>query len=83
MKILITGSTGFIGTNLVSFLKNNNSIEILEASRENGFDLSHDGWTKNLPKNEIDIVIHLAQSSLYRNFPEGTSIINIPSSDKT
>ncbi len=83
MKILITGSTGFIGINLVSFLKNNNSIVILDASRDIGFDLSHDGWTKNLPKNEIDVVIHLAQSSLYRNFPEGATDIRKVNIDST
>ena len=29
MKISITGSTGFVGTNLISFLKDNNEIEAI------------------------------------------------------
>ena len=68
-NILITGSQGFIGKNLIRELNKQDAVNIFEASRKNGLNLSEKNWTKNLPEHEIDVVIHLAQSSNYRNFP--------------
>jgi UDP-glucose 4-epimerase len=68
-NILVTGSQGFIGKNLIRELNKQDAVNIFEASRKNGLNLSEKNWTKNLPEHEIDVVIHLAQSSNYRNFP--------------
>ena len=54
MNILVTGSKGFIGKNLVRFLRSN--------SEHNIFEFSRDDLLKDLEKiiNKIDIVFHLA-----------------------
>ena len=70
MKVLVTGSNGFIGRNLVSQLKNNKDIFLTLSSRVsskfserniNQFILtsidSSTDWTEIL--EDIDIVIHL------------------------
>jgi GDP-4-dehydro-6-deoxy-D-mannose reductase len=59
-KILITGSTGFIGKALVDFLKSH-AYEILEFPREKGDITQKENW-KTIGK--VDFVIHLAA----RNF---------------
>ncbi|MFC1809604.1 NAD-dependent epimerase/dehydratase family protein [Candidatus Omnitrophota bacterium] len=76
-KIVMTGSTGFIGTHLMSFLTQD-GYDVFEASRNNGFDLAVPGWTKSLPHEKFDCVIHLAQSHAYRDFPDGAlDMINV------
>ena len=55
MNILVTGSKGFIGTNLVKYLRNNTEHNVLEFFPRN--DLLED--LKN-SINSIDIVFHLA-----------------------
>ena len=54
MNILVTGSKGFIGRNLVSYLKSNSKHNIIEFSR--------DDLLEDLEKiiDKIDIVFHLA-----------------------
>ena len=39
-NILITGSQGFIGKNLIRELNKQNAVNIFEASRKNGLNLS-------------------------------------------
>ncbi len=81
MKILITGAKGYIGSHLIQELEKDVSLEIFGVSRTKTdsevrsekkkyiyADLSSDNFTKELPDN-IDVVIHLAQSSAYRDFP--------------
>lgn len=88
MKIVVTGGTGFIGSNLLAALNNgeheilaivrnkeealcsSNSIEWVEE------DLSALDWDPvgHLP-SQVDAVIHLAQSKLYRDFPESATDI--------
>lgn len=82
MNILITGSGGYIGSNLIGRLKDNCNIskifgvDILPQSfaAENvvhiGVDLSADGWTRGI-EEQVDTVVHLAQSKKYRDFPDG------------
>jgi UDP-glucose 4-epimerase len=70
MKILVTGASGFIGTSISSYL-NNRGFDLVLINKENGFDLSSKGWTKKIKEKKIDIVIHLAQSSMYRDFDKG------------
>jgi nucleoside-diphosphate-sugar epimerase len=79
MKILITGVTGFIGRHLAKNLILNNPV--YGATRDKATtvnpeietvccDFKDPLWVSNLP-NKVDCVIHLAQSSQYRNFPGG------------
>lgn len=65
MKVLITGSSGFIGKNFVDYIKGQ-ELNIVEVNRERGFDLSKRGWTKKILEVDVDIVIHLAQSNNFR-----------------
>ena len=54
MKILITGSNGFIGKNLISFLREENDIEIVTYDKEDNFIK-----IENII-DEIDFIVHLA-----------------------
>ena len=54
MRVLVTGSKGFIGKNLICHLKEQNDIEIVEFSREQNFS----DIAKNL--STIDFIFHLA-----------------------
>ena len=65
MKVLITGSSGFIGKSFVDYIKVYES-NIVEINRERGFDLSLQGWTKKINEDDVDVVIHLAQSNNFR-----------------
>lgn len=54
MKVLVTGSNGFIGKNLISHLKENENVEILEYDKDNTFDLIEENI------ENIDFIFHLA-----------------------
>ncbi|MHC1682791.1 MAG: NAD-dependent epimerase/dehydratase family protein [Clostridiaceae bacterium] len=54
MKILVTGSKGFIGRNLINFLKNKGYDEVLE------FDIDSDKSMLEKYARECDFVFHLA-----------------------
>ena len=54
MKVLITGSNGFIGRNLVSKLEKIDNIEIITFNIEDSFDKIENNI------NSIDIIFHLA-----------------------
>jgi UDP-glucose 4-epimerase len=80
LKILLTGATGFIGRNLVSRLAADNEATTITAVTRRTpapgaaicwihADISDRGWTARLPDTSFDIVIHLAQSEHYREFP--------------
>ena len=82
MNILITGSTGFIGKNLLRQLSDEGDAKVYAICRKEliGFkadnvkfietDLSQKNWLQNVP-GEIDVVVYLAQSYRYREFPDG------------
>ena len=78
MKILITGANGFLGRNLSNNLKVNHQVySVVRTLQKKStltnpilLDLSSSGDLYNLPK-DIDCIIHLAQSSQYREFPKG------------
>jgi len=67
MKILITGASGFVGSNLCQYI-NDKGIDLVKVNRENGFDLSKRGWTNGIKERNIDTIIHLAQSNNHRDF---------------
>ncbi|WP_053372998.1 polysaccharide biosynthesis C-terminal domain-containing protein [Paenibacillus sp. FJAT-27812] len=67
MKILVTGSKGFVGRNLVAELKNKNFIQILEFHRDTEPSLL-DIYTK-----ECDFVFHLAGVNRPQNEDEYTT----------
>jgi UDP-glucose 4-epimerase len=80
LNVLITGASGFIGSNLVNHLIKQEGITIFPVYRKNAptglknthpviADLSDEHFTNLLPNN-INVIVHLAQSKEYRNFPE-------------
>src|SRR5689334_13731859 len=79
-RILITGATGFLGTRLVDRLSTDNEVWILSRKPQSVKrqvhwlcqDLAEQHWHVELPK-EIDAIIHLAQSSYFRDFPENAA----------
>ena len=78
-NILITGSSGLLGSSLVKKLSAESHV-LYCISRNNKFlgnnihpinvDLSSDFDIQQLP-DEIDIIYHLAQSDRFREFPDG------------
>ncbi len=89
MKVLVTGATGFVGGRLIDAFGHNDQGVIekfLGVARSEPdlsspmvkwirADLSQEGWTAFLPNENIDVVVHLAQSRKYREFPEQTDDI--------
>jgi nucleoside-diphosphate-sugar epimerase len=80
-QILVTGASGFIGSNLIGQLITQGDMIIYGVSRRHNtltsshykhiaVDISAPGWTQSIP-SEVDFVVHLAQSYRYREFPEG------------
>ena len=91
MNILITGISGFIGQHASRSLSTKHTVfgvtRGLESTQFQSVfplvyaDLSDPGFVDLLPSN-VDCIIHLAQSSNYRNFPSGADemrCINIDS----
>jgi UDP-glucose 4-epimerase len=70
MRVLLTGSTGYIGSHLLCYLREQ-GLNVFGVTRRDGFDLSVPGWTTALPETTFDAVVHLAQSHRHRDFPEG------------
>jgi UDP-glucose 4-epimerase len=95
MKILISGGTGLLGHAVVKKLSQNHQLYILSQSGhlENKSlknihylyaDLSTKFDFKSFP-TDIDVIVHLAQSPLYKNFPataENIFDINIQSTQR-
>ena len=80
MKILITGASGFIGSNLVRSLAEKHTVYAVVRKKKKfvgnpqvnfiEVDLSRKDFVEELPSG-INTVLHLAQSSRYRDFPNG------------
>jgi UDP-glucose 4-epimerase len=81
-RIFITGAGGFIGRHLASSMAARHDVTGLGRSgRPQGFpenavwiehDLSLPGLPETMP-SAIDVVVHLAQSRRFRDFPDGAS----------
>ena len=84
VKILLTGGTGFIGSNLIPFLQSagHELVALTRCRRILSLKSSDlDEWVEadlaalewdpisTLP-SKIDVIIHLAQSKHYQDFPE-------------
>jgi len=61
MRVLVTGSNGFVGRHTVKALKDR-GIEVIEADKKTGQDLVGPRWTGLLIIEEPDLIIHLAGS---------------------
>lgn len=67
--MLLTGSSGFIGSHLSRYLAAQDNWELIRIGHPQGFDLAVSGWSQALPDREVDVITHLAQSRHYRDFP--------------
>jgi nucleoside-diphosphate-sugar epimerase len=65
MKILVTGSRGFIGQHLVPALEESGH-DVCCADRQDGIDLCDKAQVDNLP--DVDIVVHLAAHNGTKHF---------------
>lgn len=81
MRILVTGAGGFIGGNLVERLRCDDAVEVTAVARRKPAstdarvrwleaDVSKADWTAKLADEPFDVVVHLAQSRHFRDFPE-------------
>jgi UDP-glucose 4-epimerase len=78
MRILVTGATGFLGARLVRDLAPANQVWAITRTPQPEApgvtwllqDLACDAWSVALPER-IDAIVHLAQSPLFRDFPDG------------
>jgi len=61
MRVLVTGSDGFVGRHTVKALKDR-GIQVFEADKKTGQDLTTIGWANLLIVDEPDLIIHLAGS---------------------
>lgn len=61
MRILVTGSDGFVGKHTVNALRERGDL-VFGADRKSGLDLSRDGVASHLLDWEPDVIVHLASS---------------------
>lgn len=80
MRLLVTGASGFLGRRLCTLLRERHDIVGLYASERP--DISGVRWVRHrhtpgtsaahLP-DDVEGIVHLAQSARYREFPEGAA----------
>ena len=58
-KILLTGSSGFLGSYILDFLENKN-YEVVKVGRSRKSYINIDLSLNELPKIEVDYLIHVA-----------------------
>ena len=74
--ILITGYNGLVGKELIEELKKDNSFGLLGIGRSENSDVKvinidlNTEWNENVLPTKADVIIHLAQSEKFREFPE-------------
>ena len=74
MNVLVTGSKGFIGKNLLVYLKEKNDVKVYEYDVENNFD----DIIKNI--DDIDFIYHFAgvnRPKDVKEFYEGNSDLTV------
>jgi nucleoside-diphosphate-sugar epimerase len=78
LNVLVTGANGLLGRNLVASLRDNYEVHALVHNmplkpfpdvKYYAYDFNMDWTTNDLPR-DIYAVMHLAQSELFRDFPE-------------
>ena len=72
MRILVTGSTGFIGSELCTVLQKNHQIFVEQGQnfkRDSSYNSHHyaDKFSAILEQNNIEIVVHLAAKTALKN----------------
>jgi UDP-glucose 4-epimerase len=81
VRVLVTGAAGFVGRALCRRLLAEPGLSVAAVVRDGRgggeprytevqADLAAPGWTRSLPE-QVDVVVHLAQSRRYREFPAG------------
>ncbi len=83
-NVLITGINGLVGSSLVQELRQDKSLNIYGIGRSDIawkntliIDLEKE-WSTELLPNKMDMIIHLAQSEKFRDFPDKTlEIFNV------
>ncbi len=71
MTAILTGATGYIGRHLLHLWQRQGDMEVICLDRSTHFDFAGQGWAAQLPERRVDLVVHLAQSRRYREFPDG------------
>lgn len=79
MNILLTGATGLLGSVVLPALKAQHTVSVISSVEQSNSNFTEINWIKcdlsrgldlrSLPEH-IDAVVHLAQSRLYKSFPE-------------
>jgi len=78
VKILLTGASGLLGRHLLPLLIEDHEVfsvgktHIPSAEKMPLIDLAQT-WSADILPKKIDVVIHLAQSPRYREFPQGAN----------
>lgn len=90
-NILITGANGLIGKSLLPLLAEENNLFAITSQKniQNTknvtfipIDLSKE-WNTSILPNNIDLIIHLAQSAHFRDFPEKSQEVFAVNTDST